>query len=295
MRGAHPERALLDAIERGGVVRAGERVLVACSGGPDSVALAGALASLAKPLDLSLALAYVHHGTRASAWQDECVVLRIAATFGLPARTVSIEGEGLDEAGLRAARYEALAAVASVTGATAVATAHHAEDQSETVLLALFRGTGSAGLAGMPGRRELAAGIDLIRPLLAAPAEELREYCHAEGLPYAVDPSNADDELRRNAVRRALDGLRPLFPGLDAAIARAAGLAADEAGGTSRAALRRQVREALQADSSLKDVTFAHVEAAAIALERGGSGRFYMKDRVALVIERGDLRIETDG
>lgn len=294
MRGARPERAIVDAVERSGVLRARERLLVACSGGPDSVALAGVIAALAKPLELPWSLAHVHHGTRPSAWQDECVVLRVGAAFGVPVRAIGIDGTELDEAGLRAARYEALAEAARAVGASAIATAHHAEDQSETVLLALFRGTGSAGLAGMPARRELRPGIDLIRPLLGVPAEELRAACHAQALPYAVDPTNTDTELRRNAVRQALDGLRPLFPGLDSAVARAADLAAQEAGGTTRAGLRRQVREALQADSTLQDVAFAHVEAAAVALERGGSGRFYMKDRVALVVEGGALRIETD-
>ena len=293
MRGAHPERALHDAIERGGVVRAGERIVVACSGGPDSVALAGALAALAPSLDLHLTLAYVHHGTRASAWQDECVVLRVGATFGLPVRTVSLASDAFDEASLRDARYAALIAIAQAAGATAIATAHHAEDQSETVLLALFRGTGPTGLGGMQARRPLADGVELIRPLLLQPAEDLRAYCHAEALPYAVDPTNADFELRRNAVRQALTGLRPLFPGLDEAIARAAGLTADEAGETGRASLRRQVREAVEADCGLKDVAFAHVEAAALALERGGSGRFFMKDGVDLIIEAGRLRVDT--
>jgi len=293
VRGAHPERALHDAIERGGVVRAGERIVVACSGGPDSVALAGALAALAPSLDLHLTLAYVHHGTRASAWQDECVVLRVGATFGLPVRTVSLASDAFDEASLRDARYAALIAIAQAAGATAIATAHHAEDQSETVLLALFRGTGSTGLGGMQARRPLADGVELIRPLLLQPAEDLRAYCHAEALPYAVDPTNADFELRRNAVRQALTGLRPLFPGLDEAIARAAGLTADEAGETGRASLRRQVREAVEADCGLKDVAFAHVEAAALALERGGSGRFFMKDGVDLIIEAGRLRVDT--
>ncbi len=293
MRGAHPERALVDRLEREGVVRFGERIVVACSGGPDSVALAGALAALAKPLDLALTLAYVNHGTRRSAWQDECVVLRIGATFGLPVRTVSLAHGPGNEASLRDGRYAALQSIARRAEATAIATAHHAEDQSETVLLALFRGTGAAGLAGMPSRRALADGLDLIRPLLLAPASELLAYCHAEALPYAVDPTNADDELRRNAVRQALTGLRPLFPGLDEAISRAAELGAAEADETPRAALRRQVRAAVGADCGLKDVAFAHVEAAAIALERGGSGRFFIKDGFDLIIQDGRLRVET--
>jgi len=99
--------------------------------------------------------------------------------------------------------------------------------------------------------------------------------------------------VSRTSVRQALTGLRPLFPGLDGAIARAAELAAHEDAATPRAGLRRQVREAVEGDCGLKDVAFAHVEAAVLALERGGSGRFYMKDGVDLIIEAGRLRVET--
>ncbi|HVA29135.1 MAG TPA: tRNA lysidine(34) synthetase TilS, partial [Candidatus Baltobacteraceae bacterium] len=218
MRGARPEAAIEQAIERDGVVAKGERVIVACSGGADSVALAAALASVRTPMDLDLTFAYVHHGTRESAWQDECVVLRIGATYGVPVAVLPLTLADRDEAALRDARYEALAHLALDRGASAIATAHHREDQSETVLLALFRGAGIEGLAGMRPRRPLAPGLDLVRPLLHVGAHELRGYAHAHALPYAVDPTNADAELRRNAVREALAALRPRFPGLDAAV-----------------------------------------------------------------------------
>ena len=289
MRGAKPEAALEQAIERDGVIRRGDRIVVACSGGTDSVALAALLASVAKPMDLALMLAYVHHGTRDSAWQDECVVLRIGATFGLPVRISALDAAARDEQSLREARYGALTGIARACGANVVATAHHCEDQSETVLLALFRGTGPDGIAGMRPRREFGENLELARPLLRISASNLRYYCHVHALPYAVDPTNHDMSLRRNAVRTALEALRPLFPGLDAAVARTAELAGEERAGSQRSALRRDVRAALEAHEGLRDVDFAHVEAAVRALETGGSGRFHMKSGIELLIERGTI------
>ena len=287
MRGARPEAAIEQAIERDGIVRRGERVTIACSGGADSVALVALLHAVAKPMDLSLSVAHVNHGIRESAWQDECVALRIAATFEVPVDTIALERTDTSESALREKRYEALALSARRFGAGVVATAHHAQDQSESVLLALFRGAGPDGLVGMPARRPLSGGIDLARPLLQVSSEDLHAYCRAQALPYAVDPTNADRSLRRNAIREALDALRPLFPGLDEAVARAACLVRDEAGDRARARLRRTVRERLAAEDALRDVDFGHVEAAVRALECGSSGSFYMKDGVRLEIERG--------
>lgn len=287
MRGAKPEASIEQTIERDGVIRRGERVVVACSGGADSVALAYALAAVRKPMELELTLAYVNHGTRTSAWQDECVVLRVGATFGLPVRIAALDLAERDEAALRDARYDALATIARAQGASVVATAHHREDQSETVLLALLRGAGPEGLRGMAPRRLLEEGIELVRPLLRIGASELRYACHVHALPYAVDPTNADRGLRRNALRAALDSLRPLFPGLDTAVARTAELLTAESAGTQRADLRREVRAVLAAQESLRDIDFEHVEAAVRTIERGGSGRFHMKKGVELRIEQG--------
>lgn len=289
MRGARPEASIEQTIERGGVVQRGDRIVVACSGGIDSVALAAALAAVRTPMELDLCFAYVHHGTRESAWQDECVVLRLGATFGIPVAVARLEGVDRDEASLRAARYAALCEIAQGRQARIVATAHHREDQCETVLLALFRGAGIDGLAGIRPRRPLTPELELVRPLLALGADDLRAYVHAHALPYAVDPTNADASLRRNAVRQALTALRPLFPGLDAAVARAAEVAGEELAGSDRAALRRQVRRALGEQEGLADVDFVHVEAAVRALERGASGRFHMKPGVELRIERGRI------
>ncbi len=288
MRGARPEQALVDAIVRDGVLRPNERLIVACSGGPDSIALAWTLAA-ARTLELDLRLVYVDHARRRSSLQDECVVANASAVLGIPFEAVSLDGAATGEAQLRDARYEALLNVARRTGANAVATAHHAEDQSETVLLALFRGSGAAGLAGMPARRVLAGGIDLVRPLLGYGADELRQFCHDAGAPYAVDPTNSDGSIARNGVREALTALRPLFPQLDRAVSRAAAIAADEASGSERAAMRRRVRARIEAECGLDDVDFEHVEAAVRAIERGASGRFLLKAGVELEVRDGEI------
>lgn len=294
MRGTRPERAIEQSVEREGAIRKGDRVLVACSGGSDSVGVAAILAAVARPMDLRVAIAHVNHGTRHSGWQDEAVALRVSAALGLPVHVAALRIERRDEAALREARYEALTAIARRTGATVVATGHNAEDQTETVLLALFRGTGPAGLAGMPQRRPLDEGIDLARPVLRFERAEIRGYVQAAGLPYAVDPTNEDLTYRRNAVRNALAALRPLFPGLDAAVSRAAELVAGELVQTPEAALRRQVRETLREHQALRGVDFEHIEAAVRALERGSSGRFSMGSGVELAIENGQLTVHRE-
>lgn len=294
MRGTRPERAIEQAVEQGGVIRKGDSVLVACSGGSDSIGAAAILRALAKPLDLRLVLAHVNHGLRRSAWQDEAVVLRAGAALGLRVRTIALDPQRGDEATLRDARYAALVNEAHKSGINVIATGHNAEDQTETVLLALFRGTGLHGLAGMPARREIADGVDLARPLLRFSRAEIRDYVSAAGLPYCIDPTNADLAYRRNAVRGALAVLRPLFPGLDQAVARSAQVVGDELAGSPQAALRRHVRERLREHEALRGVDFDHIEAAVRALERGSSGRFAMAPGVELTIENGELTVHRE-
>ena len=294
MRGTRPERAIEQTVERDGIVCIGDRVLVACSGGADSVGLAAVLTAIAKPMSLTLTIAHVNHGIRGSAWQDEAVALRVAAALNLPLKTAALKTARRDEATLRDARYDALTRIAADCGATVIATGHNAEDQTETVLMALFRGTGPQGLAGMPGRRNLAPGLSLARPLLRIDRAQIRAYVQSAGLPYAVDPTNADPALRRNAVREALAALRPLFPGLDGAVARAAQVVGDELTAAPEASLRRHVRDRLREHGALQGVDFEHVEAAVRALERGRSGRFSMGAGLEVTIQNGELTVHRE-
>lgn len=214
-------------------------------------------------------LAHVNHGLRASADQDECVVLSAGARLGRRVLVARLNLARDDEAALREARYAALAELARRANAQAVATAHTAEDQTETVLLALFRGTGLDGLAGMPPRRPLSEGVELVRPLLRVTHAQLATELRRSGLPYALDPTNAQARYRRNALRGPLDALRAEFPHLDRAVARCAEIVRDELAGTGRARARRTERERLRAQDALRDVPFERIEAALDAAERG--------------------------
>ncbi|HTW83044.1 MAG TPA: tRNA lysidine(34) synthetase TilS [Candidatus Sulfotelmatobacter sp.] len=236
---------------------------MACSGGPDSVALASLLDRLGREDGVAIVVGHVNHGVRASAAQDECVVLAVGARLGLPVAIARPRPDAADEAALRGARYAALIALARAHGAASVATAHTAEDQTETVLLALFRGTGLAGLAGMPARRPLAPGVDLVRPVLRATHAELWTELRRSGLPYVLDPTNAELRYRRNALRAQLEALRSAFPQLDRAVARCAAIVRDDLEETDRAARRRAVRARLRARGALRDATFADIDAAA--------------------------------
>jgi tRNA(Ile)-lysidine synthetase-like protein len=237
---ADPAAAVLAAQRSQGLFRAGETVLVALSGGPDSVALLALLVSLAPQLGLLLEVAHVDHRLRPDSSGDAEFAARLAAVRGLPFHleaTVPAKGQSGPEAAAREARYAALAAIARRAGLATVAVGHTADDQAETVLMNLLRGSGAAGLAGMrpvaawPGP---AGGPDpdlrLVRPLLALRREDLRAYLEAEGLDWREDASNSDRRFLRNRVRHdLLPALEALNPRVVAALGRyAAGAAEDE-------------------------------------------------------------------
>ncbi len=186
------------------VVGHGERVVLAVSGGPDSVALA-VLVRAARP-DLRAVVVHVRHGLRDDA-ADAAAATAHARPLGLAARVVSVTvrpaGAGV-EAAARDARYAALAAAARAEGAGHVLVGHSADDAAETVLLNVARGTGLRGLAGMPPVRPLADGVTLVRPLLTLRRALLGEIAASTGLPVAADPTNHDAEQRRARARHDL-------------------------------------------------------------------------------------------
>lgn len=289
MRGSRPGRALDAEVRRVGGLRAGTTVVAALSGGPDSVVLAAVLDRIARADGLELVLAHVNHGIRPSAWQDECVALAVGVRLERRVVVAAPQAEGDDEAALRAVRYRALEGVARSVGACALVTAHTAEDQTETVLLALFRGSGLDGLAGMPPLRELAPGIDLIRPFLRIPRAELRAELRRLALPYVLDPTNAELRYRRNALRARLDELRADFPHLDAAVARCAEIVRAERAGEPRARERRALRGRLRREGLLGDIPMERIEA---ALDAGPTARVFLKPGVESV--GGELRARRD-
>lgn len=190
-------------------------LLLAVSGGPDSLALMALAARWSAPRP-PIAVATVDHGLRATSAAEAADVGRMANGFGFDHAILNWTGEkpatGLPAAA-RVARYRLLAAQARVLGADTIVTAHHADDQAETVLMRLLRGSGPAGLAGMAALAPLpgheASGLSLARPLLCWPKADLVAFCRAEGLAFFEDPTNADENFRRPQLRR----LVPLLAG----------------------------------------------------------------------------------
>lgn len=198
--------------KRHGLLPRGARVLAGVSGGPDSVALAHWLSVLARRRGLDVALLHVHHGLRGrEADADARFVVALGKKLGLPTTVVKVDvkklaekrGQGLEDAG-RAARYGELTKRARRSGRRFAATGHQLDDQAETLLLHLLRGTSAAGLAGMAPRRALAPGVELARPLLALTRAEVLLYLKAHGLSWREDASNASEAFERNWVRRKL-------------------------------------------------------------------------------------------
>lgn len=202
---------------------AGSRVLVAVSGGPDSVCLAHFLAQMARRKRLALELFHVNHGLRGrAAARDAAFVRALGRSLGVPVRAARARvravakgrGLGLEEAG-RKERYRLLSARAKSGRFSLVATGHHLDDQAETILLHLLRGTSLEGLGGIAPKRALAPGVALIRPLLPLTRDEVLVYLGLHGLSYREDETNKDEDFARNWVRaKVLPLLESRAPGV---------------------------------------------------------------------------------
>lgn len=222
-------------------------VVVAVSGGADSVCLMHVLWQLAAPWGLVLHAAHVNHGLRHAAADDGEFVAALAARYGLPFHTVTLDpatlraaSDGL-EAAARAARYAFLAQVArSLSGShgiACVAAAHHAGDQAETLLLRLVQGSGLRGLGALRPIANVPLQTDdggppvrLVRPLLSVEREDILAYLQRHELTWVEDETNADTRFTRNHLRHVvLPALASLNPNIIGTLARTAGLLAEEA------------------------------------------------------------------
>jgi len=222
-------------IERYHLLERGDRVVVAVSGGPDSVALLDVLMQLrvgawhAMPLHV----AHLNHQLRPEAAEEAEFVRALATERGLPVTVEAADVRALAareklsiEHAARNARREFLLRTAESVHAARIALGHHADDRVETVLLNIMRGSGFDGLAGM---RAMTAAF--IRPFFDATRAQIEAYVAERGLPYREDPSNRDPAFLRNRVRRELlPLLEALQPGCKAAILRLSEVAAQESG-----------------------------------------------------------------
>lgn len=219
-------------------LEAGAALLAAVSGGPDSMALLHVLGRLSPKLGFALHAHGVDHGLRAEASRELDVAQAFAEHLGIPfgRSNVRVASGGNLQARARAARFEALATAARIVGARTIATAHHADDRAETVLLRLMRGAGPRGLAVLPARASLGGqdDLELVRPLLRARREDVLAHLSRHAIPSSTDPSNLDPRFLRVRVRRELMPLlEELAPGVALHLAALADQLA-EAGGAEK-------------------------------------------------------------
>ena len=239
------------SIEEHDLLPAGKPVVVAVSGGPDSLAMMHLLREMRRDFGWELHVAHLHHGIRgADADEDALFVQEHAKAWGLPFHLghedvpalARESGTALEEAA-RQARYRFLARVARSVGADRIALGHHLDDQVETVLMHFIRGSGLAGLRGMlplapmaemrldaiPGEPPETAGLWLARPFLAVPHDDLVAYCHEHGLEPRFDRSNLDTTYFRNRLRHELiPSLEAYNPRIREIVARSAAIFADD-------------------------------------------------------------------
>ena len=190
---------------RGAGATGGEGAVVAVSGGVDSMVLLDSLALLRPRLDIRPHVVHVHHGLRGKAAdRDAALVVAEAARRGLGVTVTRLDPAGRPrgtstQVWAREARYASLEAVRHRVKAAWVLTAHTLEDQAETLLLNLLRGTGPRGLAGIPASRD-----QILRPLLGVSRAEIEGYATVHQVPFREDASNASDRYRRNRIRHQL-------------------------------------------------------------------------------------------
>jgi len=222
-------------------------VVVGVSGGPDSVALLLALHELSSSMKIKLRVAHLDHGLRNNSKNDGRFVLDLASKLGLSAAIVGRAGVGalarrmkisIEEAG-RLARYDFFLRTAKRFGASRVAVGHNRDDQAETVLMRLLRGSSGSGLSGIPLKRPL---LDLsgksgrgkpawvIRPLLERSRAEIEAFLRLRGQRARKDPTNTDTSFMRNRIRHELLPLleRRFNPRVRAMLARAAQVLAED-------------------------------------------------------------------
>ena len=224
---ADVRRAVRESWDASGVV-AGDLVLVACSGGPDSLALAAAVAFEAPRAGISAGAVIVEHGIQAITKDVAARTAEVLRTLGLdPVQVahVTVGEAGGPEAAARAARYEALDEAAAALDAKVVMLGHTLDDQAETVMLGLARGSGSRAINGMAvhsGR--------YLRPLLGIKRETTHAFCEDSGLDPWIDPQNSEDRFTRVRVRQAVLPMLEieLGPGIAESLARTAELVRED-------------------------------------------------------------------
>ncbi len=232
----HPtrlERLFDQAVDRHALLAPGDAVLVAVSGGPDSTALLHLLHARAERLGLRIGVGHLDHGLRPESAEEARAVECLAGELGVEVHVERADVHAVRrrlgtsvEAAAREARYDFLRRTAVRHGYSTIALGHHADDNAETLLLNLLRGSGRTGLGGI---RPVRDGM-FIRPLLQASRADIEAYLRGRGIDWLTDASNADPRLRRNRIRHHLIPLleRDFQPAVRRVLSRAAEVLAEE-------------------------------------------------------------------
>jgi tRNA(Ile)-lysidine synthase len=322
---------VIRTIERYRMVHSGDRVLVGLSGGADSVALTELLVELRPRLGINLVLAHLNHGLRAEAEEDEAFCRSLSERLSLPFASGSVDvAEGarkskrsIEDEG-RSARYRFLEEQARRFGAQRIAVGHTLDDQAETFLLRLLRGSGSRGLGAIHPVKAVKALEDcrIVRPLVEARREEIESYLEERGAGFREDASNADPRFTRNRIRhQEIPRLSSTYnPRLVETLARSASLLRDEEEWMEAAAKdafdalasvsreeirldrrsltrhplalkRRLVRRAIERLRGLGDISHRHIEDVLALAEEGQSGRELHLPGLVIELSFGEMRL----
>ena len=310
----------------------GDKVVAGVSGGADSMCLLGLLIDWRESLGLNITVLHVNHGIRgAEADSDEEFVRRFCADAGVDFRAVHADIPGIakasgcteEEAG-RNFRYQAFTQACRETGSSRLAVAHNMNDNAETVLFNLARGSGLAGMAGIAPSRVLSDGIELVRPLLASSRSEIEEYLSEKGIGHVTDSTNLENDYSRNCLRNLIipvlndkvnSKAESHIAGLAAEVRETEGLIAGLAAQVldevrieglkidavkladySPVIARRVIRLLLgEAAGRLKDIERIHIDAVLELLGKDTGRSLNLPYGIRAVTEYGVLRLVTEG
>ena len=199
---------VLETIKKYNLIENGDKIVIGVSGGPDSITLLNVLLEIKNEnvIDFDMVVCHINHMIREEAAQDEEYVLEFCKKYNIEyfVKRIDIEDKakkdkiGTEEAG-RIARYEFFNEIIKKTSSNKIATAHTANDNAETVLMNIIRGSGTSGLKGIEAKRD-----NLIRPLIKCTREEIERYCEVNNLNPRIDKTNFENIYTRNKVRNML-------------------------------------------------------------------------------------------
>jgi tRNA(Ile)-lysidine synthase len=293
------------------MIQSGDTIVIGLSGGPDSVCLLSVLERLRIPFNLSLHAVYFDHGLRPKETPDEIDFCRdLCGSFSISFAVKKIDVIGhaktvkmSKQESARELRYHSLQEISKTLPAHKIALGHNADDQAETILMRLFRGTGPSGLAGIPPVRNA-----IIRPLIDVERRHIEQYLDTEGIGFMIDSSNLHDDYLRNRLRlHIMPEVKKLNPDAIKVMSRAADICRDEdrffdiqvtkilmkliSRKTNRSIelfltpmenmdivlLRRTLRRALDETHGLRSISFAHIEELINLIKMGHAGdRMYL-------------------